>query len=287
MISRQPVQRRPDPGRRRSRVPSPMRRERVGNVRHRQHEIDGAGHDRAARHAVIAGFVGILRDDQAALFLDRLQTEAAVGAGAREDHADRALPQFLGQGPQQKIERQTRAVTRLRLREAQVALADGQIGPGRNDIQVVALDRHPVGGLPHRHRRCGAPADPTIMLSCVGSRCCTRMNAMPVSAAEPPEACVQASRPPAEAPMPTTGKSADATGGSRAGMARALGRGRAVFAMAQTIFWHLPMVLDWAPPRTGALSLYGHEFPAVTMPGSDSVAVYLRRLSIDIDLSSF
>ena len=101
------------------------RHERVGNVRQRQDEIDGPRHDRAPGHAVVACFAGILGDHQAAHFLDGLETQAAVGARSREDHADRALPIFLRQGPQQEVERQTRAVRRLRLREAQAALADG------------------------------------------------------------------------------------------------------------------------------------------------------------------
>ena len=65
----------------------------------------------------------ILGDHQAALFLDSLQAQAAVGTCSREDHADRALPIFLRQGPQQEVERQTCAGRRLRLREAQAAIA--------------------------------------------------------------------------------------------------------------------------------------------------------------------
>ena len=49
-------------------------------------------------------------------------------------------------------------------------------------------------------------------VSCVGSRCCTNTNAMPVSSGSARRSWVKASRPPAEAPIPTTGKrGADAT----------------------------------------------------------------------------
>ena len=56
---------------------------------------------------------------------------------------------FLRQRMQQEVEGQTRAVTRLRRREVQGAVADGQIGAGGNDIEVVALERHAVRCLPH------------------------------------------------------------------------------------------------------------------------------------------
>ena len=103
-------------------MPAPVPGERLGNFGHRQHEVDPARHDRAARHAVIAGLVGILRDDQPAFFLHGLQPEAAVGAGAGKDHADGACPAVLRQRVQQEIERQARAMTRLGLRELQGAV---------------------------------------------------------------------------------------------------------------------------------------------------------------------
>lgn len=43
-------------------------------------------------------------------------------------------------------------------------------------------------------------------LSCCGSRCCTSTNPMPVSSGKCWSNCVNACRPPAEAPTPTTGK---------------------------------------------------------------------------------
>ena len=118
-----------------------------------KHKIHRARHDRAARHAVIAGLVGILRDDEPALLLHGLQPKAAVGPGSRKDHADGARTALLRQRVQQKVERQARTVTRLRLREVQGAVADRQIGSGRNDIEVIALDRHSIRRLPHGHRR--------------------------------------------------------------------------------------------------------------------------------------
>jgi hypothetical protein len=65
--------------------------ERLGNLRHREHEVHGCRCDRVARHPIIAGVVRILRDDKSAAFLHRLEPKTAVGAGSRKDHADRAL----------------------------------------------------------------------------------------------------------------------------------------------------------------------------------------------------
>ena len=50
------------------------------------------------------------------------------------------------------------------------------------------------------------------MLSCVGSMCWISTKAMPVSAGNALRKAVKASRPPADAPMPTIGKGFDAEG---------------------------------------------------------------------------
>ena len=50
------------------------------------------------------------------------------------------------------------------------------------------------------------------MLSWVGSRCWTRMQAMPLPAGSAPTSFLKAPRPPAEAPIATTGKSAGWSG---------------------------------------------------------------------------
>ncbi len=131
-------------------------RVRLGRVRHGKppaprhvgdgkHMIDPACLDGAARHAVVAGFLRLLRDDEPRLLLDRFQSEAAVGAGAGQDHADRARAVVVGQRMQQEIERQSRAMPRLRGDEVQRALGDREIGARRNDVEMVAL-------------RCGMPS---------------------------------------------------------------------------------------------------------------------------------
>src|SRR6476661_2592764 len=59
-------------------------------------------------------------------------------------------------------------------------------------------------------------------LSCVGSRCCTSTKAILVSVGRCVSNCVNASRPPAEAPMPTIG---NAAGGCSASRSEAAGFG--------------------------------------------------------------
>jgi hypothetical protein len=127
--------------------------ERFRDFRDREHEVDRAGRHRAARHAVIIGLVRVLRDDEPAFFLHGFQPEAAVGPRSREDHADGARADIGRERMQQKVEGQPRAMARLGPREMQGAVLDGEIGAGRNDVEMLRLDRHSLRCLPHAHRR--------------------------------------------------------------------------------------------------------------------------------------
>ncbi len=138
---------------RRQSLPPTVFGEYFGNLADRQHLVHGARHDRAPRHAVIFGVVRILHDDEPALLLNRLQSEAAIAARSRKDHADRAFAELFRQRAQEEVERQARAVTLRRLRESQGTAADREIGTRRNEIDMLALERHPVCCLLHRHRR--------------------------------------------------------------------------------------------------------------------------------------
>ena len=130
-----------------------MADERLGDLRRGKHEVHCARRDGASGHAVIVGFAGFLRDDEAALRLYRLEPKAAVGAGSREDHADGARAIFARQRIQQEIEREARAVALLRSRNPQRPFVGRKIDAGRNDIDALAFDRHSVGRLQDRHRR--------------------------------------------------------------------------------------------------------------------------------------
>ena len=126
--------------------------QRFRHLRLRKDKINRARRNRAARHAVIGGLTRLLRDHQPAFLLHGLQPKAAIGARSRQDHTDGARTAVLRQRIQQKVEWQPRPVARLRLREVQRAVADGQIGSRGNHIDVIGLDRHAVGCLLHRHR---------------------------------------------------------------------------------------------------------------------------------------
>ena len=130
------------------------RDQRVGDLRGAEHEIDRASCDSAPRHAVIVGFAHVLGDDEAAFRLYGLQANTAVGAGSGKDHTDSARSVFESQRIEEEIERKSRAMSSLRLRNPQSALVvDRQIDAWRNDIYALAFDRHSVGRLQDRHRR--------------------------------------------------------------------------------------------------------------------------------------
>ena len=135
-------------------VASFARDQRLGDLCGAEHEIHRAGCDGATGHAVIVGFADVLRDDEAAFILDFFQAEATVGAGSGKDHADGARSIFASERIQQEVEREPRAMSRLRLRKPQGSLFVGrEIDARRNDIDALALDRHSVSREQDRHRR--------------------------------------------------------------------------------------------------------------------------------------
>ena len=62
-------------------------------------------------------------------------------------------PSSSAKRAQEEVERQARTVTLQWFREAQGTVADREIGARRNEIDMLALERHPVCCLLHRHRR--------------------------------------------------------------------------------------------------------------------------------------
>src|SRR6185437_10340741 len=135
----------------RERHPPVIFYERVRDRRYGKHEVYSARQNCVPRHPVISGLIGILGDHQPAFLLHGFQPEAAISRRSGEDYANDPLAVFLRERAQQKIERQPRAVTRLRLREMESIAADRKIGPGRNDIEIVPLEWHPICGLAYPH----------------------------------------------------------------------------------------------------------------------------------------
>ena len=154
----------------------------------------------------LTGFRRLLDNDEPRLLLDRFQTEAAVRSGARQNYAYRARAVVVRQRMQQEIERQSCAMPGLRRDEVQRALGDREIGARRNDVQVAALMLMPSAAC-NTFIDVWSASSSTIMLSWFGSRCCTRMKAMPMKpSGRASSSFLQASSPPAEAPTATTRK---------------------------------------------------------------------------------
>ena len=123
----------------------------------RQHQIDHAGIDGALGHPGIRRGCRILRDDDAALGFDEAQTRRAVRPGARKNDADRPFLLVLRERTEKDIDRAPLRARLARLaRTEQVALElQGLIG--RDDVDVVRLDRDLALHLDHRHL--GMPAE--------------------------------------------------------------------------------------------------------------------------------
>ena len=95
--------------------PPAVGNQRIRNFGDWQHKIHGARRDCAPRHAVKARLVRLLSDDQAAALLDRLQTKSAIRPAPRKNNRCGPRAAILGQGLEQKVEGQTRAMRGLRL----------------------------------------------------------------------------------------------------------------------------------------------------------------------------
>src|ERR1700686_2929795 len=97
------------------------------------------------------------------------------------------------------------------------------------------------------------------MLSWVGSRCWTRMKAMPVPVGNASTNFLQASSPPAEAPIPTTGKSNAPLAGLGSNPAP-LGRDRAAARCGGCL--DIDMSRKWSLREGALLTLALHAHPA-------------------------
>ena len=191
--------------------------QRIGDPGHRQHQVDGAGRDGAQRHAVEAGLVGLLGDDQAAAFFHGLQPERAIGPGTRKDHRDGPRAVFLRQRMQQEVERQAGTMRGPRPRQAQGAVANRQIGSRRDDVEMVGRQRRSVGGLAHGHRRVrGEQVDHHALVGRV--EMLDQDEGHAVAGGHPVHQLA--------AGLQATGRGADADNREVAGAARPAGRGR-------------------------------------------------------------
>jgi hypothetical protein len=112
--------------------------------------VDVASLDRAARHALVLGGLGVLHDRDAAALLDGLQAAGAVGEAARQDHTDGLGPVGGRQGPEEAIDRVGDGLL-VRDDGCQAIVLDAGDLTGWGDVDDVLLDRHPLLDLDDVH----------------------------------------------------------------------------------------------------------------------------------------
>ena len=163
--------------------------------------------DRAARHRGILGLVRVLHQDDAAGFLDRLDADGAVGAGAGQDDGDEAVAMLLGQRAEEEVDRRAQPARLLEGPRRDRVVGDNQAAVGRDDVNVIVLELRRLPDLGDRHfRACAENAgelaaefrvemedDDEGRIRLLGQRL---------------EKALESFHPPADAPIPTIGGSA-------------------------------------------------------------------------------
>ena len=123
----------------------------AGQLLHRGDDVGQPRVNGALGHAVELGRGRRLDEDHPGLFLHGPQTQRAVGAHAREDDADAFVLQVVRQGTKEEINGQAEPPWRRRIKQVQDPVQDGQVPVGRDHIDAIRLDLHPVPDLGHRH----------------------------------------------------------------------------------------------------------------------------------------
>ncbi len=116
----------------------------------RQHEIDDARVEGAARHAVVLGFRRILDDDETAAILDPAQPLRSIAAGAREHDADAALAMSVGKRTQHVVDRPADGPAGIGgCGDAQVRIDGADMHTWRNHEHAARLQRRRARYLSH------------------------------------------------------------------------------------------------------------------------------------------
>ena len=103
-----------------------------------QDEVGEPRGDRAARHRSVFGLVRVLHEDDAACFLDRLEADRAIRAGAREDDGE-AIAVLLGERPEEKVDRRSSPSRTVEFVGRNLVIGNSQVPIRRNDIDVIGL----------------------------------------------------------------------------------------------------------------------------------------------------
>ena len=85
------------------------------------------------------------------IFLDGPQAQRTVAAHARENDADGLFLLVRRQLPEEEVDRHPQAPRRGRFQHLQLSVQDGQVRIGRDHVDVVGLDLHPVFRLDDLH----------------------------------------------------------------------------------------------------------------------------------------
>ena len=121
-----------------------------GDLAHRQGEIGETRRDRAARHRVEFGLVGVLNQDDAARLLDRLDAERAVRARPRQ-HDREVIAAPGGERTEEQIDRRAPPARFVELGDVEVLVLDPQLSVRRNHVNMAWEELLPSGDLRHRH----------------------------------------------------------------------------------------------------------------------------------------
>jgi hypothetical protein len=108
----------------------------------RQHEVHAARGDGVLRHAVELRRLGQLGQHQPALCLHGEDAERAVAARAREDDADRQLLLRFSECAEEEVDGEAEPAVYRRFQQLQVAVEQGEVAPGRDDVHAVDADLH-------------------------------------------------------------------------------------------------------------------------------------------------
>src|SRR5262249_45609338 len=102
-------------------------------------EVDRAGRNRAARHAVELRFFGVLRDRETTALLDVAQAQRSIRAGAGQYDTDCGTVMGGGESPQEMVDGCTLEATCFQLRQPQVCINRIQVRVWRYDVYPIAF----------------------------------------------------------------------------------------------------------------------------------------------------
>ncbi len=115
-----------------------------------QNEVGEPRGDRAARHRSIFGLVGVLHEDDAPCFLDRLEADRAIRAGAREDDGE-VIAVLLGERLKEKVDRRSSPSRTVEFVRRNLVIGNSQVAIRRNYIDVIGLQRSRFINLRNGH----------------------------------------------------------------------------------------------------------------------------------------